>query len=128
MNSPTPLESILADMNRAIEARLYYPALLVALTIPEICCALLEKDATPVGHKRYMAFIDKYAPHGDPVKKIVGLGLSSLDCYRLRCGVVHRGNAAGHREAPWTHVLFSLPETVSVSFHGIQFQHGKNTA
>jgi hypothetical protein len=37
---PLALESILGDMRRAIEARLYYPAVLVALTLPEICAAL----------------------------------------------------------------------------------------
>jgi hypothetical protein len=36
----SPLASVLADIQRCIDAKLYYPVLLIALTVPEICSAL----------------------------------------------------------------------------------------
>src|SRR5580658_6876543 len=54
--SPSPLDTILSDMNRALAARLYYPGLLVALTIPEVCIALTFDDDAFVKQDHYAAF------------------------------------------------------------------------
>ncbi len=104
---PLPLENILADMWRAFSAQLYYPALLVALTLPEVCAALRLDKSEFVKKKHYIDFIDNYAPHDD-------LRVTGLDCYQLRGGLVHRANAAGHAFYEGTHVIFTVPETGNV--------------
>lgn len=99
----SPLASVLNDIQRAIDAKLYYPALLVALTVPEICAALALDRSVYVREKQYTAFVDKYT--SEP-----GLGVTGLDCYRIRGGVVHRANMAGHDKLSATHVIFTVPE------------------
>ena len=110
--SPLPFQlgAILRDMNQAIELKLYYPGLLVALTIPEICSALALHKNVFVKQKHYTKFIDDYT-------KPAELGVNGLDCYRLRGGLVHRANFAGHPKFGATHVVFTTPETVA-KMHG----------
>jgi hypothetical protein len=100
----SPLGRVLGDIERAIAAKLYYPALLVALTVPEICAALTLDKATFVKQKHYVDFIDKYTTPKE-------LGLDGIDCYRLRGGVVHRANFAGHPQFECTNVVFTVPES-----------------
>src|SRR4051812_6741597 len=100
----SPLSAILDDIQKAIDAKLYYPALLVALTVPEICSALALDKNVMVRGKHYRSFVDKYTTPRE-------LGCSGEDCYRLRGGVVHRANMAGHANFDATHVIFSLPES-----------------
>lgn len=106
----SPLALVLADINRCIEAKLYYPALLIALTVPEICAALALDKNTFVKRPHYAEFIDKYTP-------LTGSALSGELCYQLRGGLVHRANLAGHDKFPNSHVLFSIPET-GMGIHG----------
>jgi hypothetical protein len=110
----SPLGNVLGDISRAIEAKLYYPALLVSLTIPEICSGLMLDRSTMVKEKHYVAFINNYTKPNE-------LGLSGLECYRLRGGLVHRANLAGHPKLDYTHVIFTLP-TELLAVHGIDIE------
>jgi hypothetical protein len=101
---PSPLGSIVGDVNRAFDAGIYYPALVVALTLPEICVALTFDSSVFMKEKHYVDFIDKYTTPKN-------LGLDGLSCYRLRGGVIHRGNSSGHPHFGATHVIFCVPET-----------------
>ena len=98
----SPLAAVLGDIQRAIDVRLYYPALLTALTVPDICVALALDNSVFVKEKHYVAFVDKYTTPRE-------LGLSGQECYRLRGGVVHRANMAGHDKFDATHVIFTIP-------------------
>jgi hypothetical protein len=113
-------------MMRSLEARLYYPALLVALTVPDICAALTMDDATLVRGEHYSAFVDKYTVLNGFERN--GLGLNGTHCYQLRCGVVHRGNAAGNRDFPSTHVIFTVPESNALIHGGKPLVSGDKTA
>jgi hypothetical protein len=108
---PYPLSSIVSDVQRAYDQKLYYPALAVALTLPEICVALTFDDILFVKDKHYAAFVDKYTTPPQ-------LGLDGISCYRLRGGVIHRANAAGHPFFGATHVIFTVPET-GASVHAL---------
>jgi hypothetical protein len=119
----SPLALVLSDIERAIQAKLYYPALLVALTIPEICVALTLDKKVFVREQHYVAFIDKYTTPGGPN----GLGMSGIDCYRLRGGVVHRANFAGHPKVDWTNVVFTVPET-GPQIHALSIKVQEKTA
>jgi hypothetical protein len=111
----SPLRAVLDDILRAIDAELYYPGLLVALTIPEICSALALDNSVFIKEKHYVDFIDRYTTPRE-------LGLAGLDCYRLRGGVVHRGNMAGHPNFAATHVIFSLPKSPA-KIHAMSMVH-----
>ena len=117
---PFPLETIASDINRAIDAKLYYPALLVTLTIPEICSALALDRTQFVKQKHYIGFVDSYTTPPE-------LGLSGVDCYRLRGGVVHRADFRGHPHFDCTHVIFTTPET-PVHMHAFSIEVGEKTA
>ena len=116
---PFPLETIANDINRAIEAKLYYPALLVTLTIPEICSALALDRTQFVKEKHYVSFVDSYTTEAE-------LGIGGVDCYRLRGGVVHRADFRGHPHFDWTHVIFTTPE--SPTFHALTSVVGEKSA
>ena len=116
----SPLGSMINEIERAFDAGLYHSALLMALTLPEICAALTLNDSAFVREPQYVAFIEKHVP-------VDGLGVTPQQCYRLRCGVVHRGNAAGHPFFGTTHVIFTVPES-QTKFYGGRLDakgHGK---
>ncbi len=117
---PEPLENILGDIKRAFAAGIYYPALTVALTIPEVCSALAMPKKQFVKQADYVAFVDKYTVERQ-------LGIEGLGCYQLRGGVIHRGNAAGHPFLNSTHVLFFVPETGG-TMHCLTLENGEKRA
>ncbi len=103
-----------------MDAKLYYPALLVALTLPEICVTLaFPGKEIQVKESHYKKWVEDYVPPDN-------LGIDGLGCYRLRCGVVHRGDAAGHRYFGRKNVVFTIPESQS-QIHGIEFVSGEDT-
>jgi hypothetical protein len=107
---PFPLESILSDIKRSIETKLYYPAVLITLTIPDICSALMLPKTQFVKEKNYTEFVNKYTTEKD-------LGINGIVCFRLRGGVVHRASFARHPFLDFTHVIFTLPGN-KVRVHG----------
>jgi hypothetical protein len=117
---PYELEQVVLDMHRARDAKLYYPCLLVALTLPEICSGLLLPKDKFVKSQHYISFVDTYSSSAE-------LGLDGQDCYRLRGGLVHRGDMLGHAHFGATHVVFSLPETQS-KMHAFSIQSGDKCA
>lgn len=111
---PPPLENILGDIRASLDARLYYPALLMALTLPEICAGLALDDCVQVGMRHYVAFLEKYTDQ-EPTP---ALGVSSIECYQLRGGLVHRGNAASHKLMPYYQVCFTTDES-QIQMHSV---------
>src|SRR5208337_978210 len=99
------LESALQDWKRAISAKLYYPALLVALTIPDICRGLELPRSEFVKRPHYVSFVDKYTTPAE-------LGLGGEACFMLRGGLVHKAGLARHPHFDGTHVIFTLPDSI----------------
>jgi hypothetical protein len=114
INPFSPLGLVVGDIERAYHAKLYYPALLVALTVPEVCEGLILDKSEIVKQKHYVGFVEKYAPQSE-------LGVSGIECYRMRGGLVHRADFAGHPKAEWTNIIFTIPET-GTEVHGITVQ------
>jgi hypothetical protein len=107
-------------MRGAISARLYYPALLVALTIPDICMGLTLPKESFVKKEHYLSFVEKYTSKAS-------LGLDAASCYQLRGGLVHRADLAGHAYFDATHVIFTVPES-QTRIHALSFVVGDKTA
>jgi hypothetical protein len=117
---PYPLSAIVSDVQRAYDQKLYYPALAVALTLPEICVALTFDSTMFVKGEHYANFIDTFTTQPE-------LGLDGISCYRLRGGVIHRANAAGHPFFGATHVVFTVPES-NATLHAFGVKADGNTA
>ena len=117
---PYELSSVVNDMHRARTAKLYYPCLLVALTLPEICSGLVLPKDKFVKQEHYVKFIDTYSTPQE-------LGDDGVGIYRLRGGLVHRGDMRGHAHFGATHVLFTVPETKS-KLHAFSIEVGDKVA
>ena len=117
---PFELSSVVNDMHEARRAKLYYPCLLVALTLPEICSGLVLPKDKFVKQEHYVNFINSYSSPGE-------LGDDGIGIYRLRGGLVHRGDMRGHAHYGATHVIFSVPEA-SGKIHGLSIQSGEKVA
>lgn len=108
---PLPLETVLDDMWRSIDARLYYPALAVALTIPDICVGLTMPKAEFLKKSHYNKFIADYGNGELPLE----------ECYMLRGGVVHRADLRSHPHIPTSHVIFTTPES-AIRIHSVTME------
>jgi hypothetical protein len=104
MKSAGPLEPILDEAERAMAHELYYLAIMLSLTLPDICSALQEEDGRTT-REAYKRWFD------------INLGskfetLSADDCYSLRCGVLHQGRMGLMRKGrQFGRVLFSVRDT-----------------
>jgi hypothetical protein len=104
----TPLDAALDDVDRALGAGVWYAALVVALTIPEVCAALESPDGTG-GSTRYKAWYDTHMAPAYP-------RLTADDCYSIRCGVLHQGRM-GRPGMQYARVLFTVPNARRMFFH-----------
>lgn len=108
---PPPLEIILNDVEHALQAKLYYLALHLALAVPDICSALETKPEDRERWKpneRYVAWCKTYfEPQFSQ--------FTAEDCWALRGGVIHNGMLFGHPKLRFSLVVFSLPRGGSVN-------------
>ena len=82
----SPLASIYREIEAAISAKLYYLALAVSVSLPDIC-ATLEGHA-PTSWKTYKQWFRDNASGS-----FANFGAD--ECYELRCGVVHNARFMG---------------------------------
>lgn len=81
----------------------WYAALVLALTLPDICAK--HSSATSTGSQaRYAAWFNQYvAPnytYNTGVDRIPHIFLNGNDCYALRCSLLHEGGSVtGHQQA-----------------------------
>jgi hypothetical protein len=79
------MESVLLEIEKTMEAGLWYAAVALSLTLPDICASLEARpNARSDGQKaRYKSWLNK---------NLAGkIGLSADECWGLRSGVVHQG-------------------------------------
>ena len=103
------MEFLLTEIERALNAGLYYNALQSALTLPDICAALMSPNGKTKKEK-YVQWYDTYAM--EP-------GLNSLsgeDCYFLRCACLHQGQAQ-HEKSSHTKIIFQQPGNKNLQLH-----------
>ncbi len=99
-----PLQMISDEIDGAIKAELFYVALVTALMVPDVCCALGSEDGRS-RHGAYATWYDKYL-------KNAYSHLSGEDCYRLRCGVSHEARlskAPSRSQMAFDRIVFTLP-------------------
>ncbi len=105
---PTPLDTILADIQNGLRGGMYYAALVVALTVPEFCAAL-QCEGGGGGADKYMEWFTANLGHRYP-------NLTPDDCYSLRCSVLHQGRM-GRPGMQYSRVLFTVPNAQNNVFH-----------
>jgi len=96
-----PVESLLQEIEKAVKAELYYLALLLTLTLPDICTALEQEDGRTDGKKLYKKW------YKANVHDLIG-GLSPDEAYELRCTVVHQSSALASSARTYSRVIFSM--------------------
>jgi hypothetical protein len=105
-----PLEAVLSEIDRAIRAELYYLAVAMTLTLPDICAALENEKAFSGKNEYKQWYLDNLA-HKFPY-------MSDSDCYSLRCGVVHKGNLGlKTKGSSFTRVIFTIPHARRSRWH-----------
>lgn len=102
------MQLIISEINRALSLGLYYLALMMTLSLPDICAALESSDGQTSGAK-YKAWYNAWMASEYP-------RLTADDCYRIRCGVVHQGRF-GHPQMQYARVLFTVPNAQGNVFH-----------
>jgi hypothetical protein len=108
------MNEFLTQIRGTLNYKLYYPALYVCLTIPDICGALESENgkATP---KKYIKWFNshlgpKYAPSFD-----------GENCWNFRCAMLHQGKSV-HRRGTYNRVIFTEPEISGISVHNCIFK------
>jgi hypothetical protein len=110
--TPIPVEitAILREVELALEHKLYYLAIAVSLSLPDICaCLEFDPDNPQWANK------DTYARWVDA--NINFNTIAGEDLYRLRCGVLHFGNFE-HKKSAFDRVIFVGPES-SIKMHDV---------
>lgn len=102
------MRDLLEQIERALDANLYFLALLGSLVIPDICGAIGSEDGTATREK-YINWFAKYATNICPF-------LSGEDCWRFRCSLLHQGSSQ-HEKSRYKRVLFVDPNATTNVFH-----------
>jgi hypothetical protein len=102
------METILQEIERALDAHLYYLAVAMVLTLPDICAALASADGESSG-QRYRDWYDANLAAAYP-------HMTAQDCWKLRCGVLHQGQC-GHPQMQYARVIFTIPNAQRIVFH-----------
>jgi len=87
------LQTLINDMNKALDNDCFFSALSLALTMPDIC-GHAKYPTEPSSKKRYTAWYDEYVGAYDQCPGEEGKMpyLSGEVVYQLRCSFLHQGN------------------------------------
>ncbi len=104
-NCPQELEAVLHEIEKALEGKLYYLAIAVTLSVPDICACLEFDPDKPswANGKTYSAWWNENV--GTKFQNIDG-----TEVYYIRGGTLHRGNFE-HDKSKFNRVMFIGPES-----------------
>lgn len=98
------IEKIISDCEQAIEHGLYFAALNLALTLPDICAKAKYPNETS-NRTRYIAWYDEYIGQYEKHPNLPGSDTelaypSGSVIYNLRCSMLHQGNPSIDEKCP----------------------------
>lgn len=102
---PGPMDMVLGEIEKCLEAGLIYAAIHLALSVPDVCSALetgSDDDARYRIEKRYTAWCEKYLS-----PKFYSF--NAADCWALRGGVLHNAMPSAHAKLAYDQILFTQP-------------------
>ena len=105
------MDTIIAELEGTLKAGLYYAAISMSLTLPDICASLRASSNSSSGKNksRYKKWYDEYLI--DEFQP-----MTSEDAYSLRCGVIHQGRL-GHKNSSFSKVIFNIPGAMNFGVH-----------
>ena len=103
------MRDLIDQIRFALNQNLYYPALFVSLSLPDICGAIDSANGE-ADKQKYIDWFNRYVGH-----RYQGV-LSSEDCYYFRCSLLHQGSSQ-HRRSNYSRILFVEPQATSNVFH-----------
>ncbi len=106
------MDILLKQIKDALSNKIYYLALFVSLSLPDICGALGSIDGNASG-QNYINWFNKYVQ--DKYKssfKDNPYFLTGSDCYYLRCSFLHQGSTQ-HNKSNYSRIVFSEPHPCS---------------
>lgn len=101
------MDWILEEMESGLSSGHYFLALMMALTIPDICAALESKN----GKSSSPAYKAWYQNHLSEAYKI-----AANDCWNLRCSLLHQGRS-DNPNSEVERVIFTLPHRDQIVLH-----------
>lgn len=108
-----------AEMHKALEHELYYLALQMALSVPDICSAL---EARPDDERlRFRRIPDRYKDWCARYVEKRFRNFTKEDCWALRGGVIHTGMAFGHKASQYHRIIFTIPHPQRIHLEGNTF-------
>lgn len=108
---PEELEAILGEIQKALDAKLYYLAIAVALSVPDVCaCLECEPGKVWSTEGRYVAWC---------TANLSGKfdNLDGTDLFRIRGGILHQGHFQ-HPKSKFDRVMFIGPES-QIKIHDV---------
>jgi hypothetical protein len=102
------MEEIFSQIKGALSYKLYYSALFMAVSLPDICSALQSENNKTTGDK-YKNWFNKYIPQLAPSKYGVSGQLKAEDLYLIRCSLLHQGQTSNQKD--YKRLLFLEPGT-----------------
>ncbi len=103
------MQNLLDQIQKGLEADLYYLSLFTALAIPDICGAIDSKNGKADSSK-YRKWFDEYV-----APKYKGF-LTGEDCYAFRCSLLHQGSSQ-HPKSSYSRILFVEPTATTNVCH-----------
>ena len=102
------METVTQEIRAALDAGLYYLAVMITFTLPDICAALESPNGKTTG-PRYKAWYNTWLASQYP-------SIAPDDLWHMRCGVVHEGRL-GHSKMQYARILFTVPNAQGNVFH-----------
>lgn len=109
------MRTVVDQTAKALEHRLYYVALIAALTIPDMAAALESSDGRTDG-TRYISWYEKWVRPRLLESRDRENPLTGKMCYGFRCGMLHQGRSA-HDYHPYERIVFIEPGHQHFSLH-----------
>lgn len=102
------MRDLLVQIQRAVQADLYYCALISALAVPDICGAMEAPDGI-AKKKRYADWFDRYVAGAYAAGPSATPSLTGEQCYAFRCSLLHQGRLQSDRTLTCRRMLFLEP-------------------
>lgn len=118
------MKDYIAAGRASLDAKLYYGALVMALTAPDVC-ASIENPGSGKSHKRYVDWCDKWLiprfTHELGPLRQKHVFITAEELFQLRCSLIHQGSAAVSSDLGSRHNSFEFFDD-TVSSHMNTFQ------
>ncbi|PJE76535.1 hypothetical protein COV05_04165 [Candidatus Uhrbacteria bacterium CG10_big_fil_rev_8_21_14_0_10_48_16] len=102
------MQDLLEQIEKGLEANLYYLSLFVALAIPDICGAIDASDGE-ASKAKYIKWFDEH------LQTKYSTSFNGELCYYFRCSLLHQGSSQ-HSKSRYKRIMFIEPDR-SIRIH-----------